>query len=75
MSEKACDWCGRPNSEQAVEPHMVGDTPMMLCTECRGEPVSLPAEACEDCERPGAAWCLHDGAPKLLCESCREVKS
>jgi hypothetical protein len=31
MSERSCDWCGRPESEQKVEP-----AAMMLCEECLG---------------------------------------
>jgi len=34
--ELACDWCGRPESEEKIEPEMVYDKPMMLCSECRG---------------------------------------
>jgi len=35
--ELACDWCGRPESEQRIEPMVVHSDPMMLCAECRGE--------------------------------------
>lgn len=37
-NEKSCDWCGRPEREQAIEPAVVYDKPMMLCEECRGVP-------------------------------------
>lgn len=39
-TELSCDWCGRPESEEPIEPAMVGPAtkaiPMMLCAECRG---------------------------------------
>lgn len=39
----SCDWCGRPEIEQKIEPAVVGPPgpkaiPMMLCEECRGGP-------------------------------------
>lgn len=35
--ELACDWCGRPESEQSIEPAVNQFGAMMLCAECRGE--------------------------------------
>ena len=34
----SCDWCGRPEVEEPIEPAVVNGDPMMLCEECRGGP-------------------------------------
>jgi len=31
-----CDSCGRPEAEQAIEPVVFGNIPMMCCADCRG---------------------------------------
>ncbi len=50
---KSCDWCSRPETEQAIEPSVVGvgenSKPMMLCVECRGVP--LPQEEIDETMR------------------------